>query len=59
MWVFSSASAIQGDLHLSAHGSKEMPVWGKVFWRMSQEHSSEVQLRVRNLNKHIESLQAK
>jgi len=52
-------SAIQGDLHLSAHGSKEMPVWGKVFWRMSQGHSSEVQLRVTNLNKYIESLQAK
>ena len=52
-------SAIQGDLHLSVHGSKEMPVWGKVFWRMSQGHSSEVQLRVTNLNKYIESLQAK
>jgi len=53
------ASAIQGDLRLPAHGSKEMPVWGKVFWRMSQGHSSEVQLRVTNLNKYIESLQAK
>lgn len=52
-------SAIQGDLRLSAHGSKEMPVWGKVFWRMSQGHSSEVQMRVTNLNKYIESLQAK
>jgi len=53
------ASAIQGDLRLPAHGSKEMPVWGKVFWRMSEGHSSEVQLRVTNLNKYIESLQAK
>ena len=52
-------SAIEGDLRLPAHGSKEMPVWGKLFWRMSQGHSSEVQLRVSNLNKHIESLQVK
>jgi mono/diheme cytochrome c family protein len=51
--------AIQGDLHVPAHGSKEMPVWGNLFWRMSQGHSSEVQLRVGNLNKYIESLQAK
>jgi mono/diheme cytochrome c family protein len=52
-------NAIQGDLRLPAHGSKEMPVWGKLFWHMSQGHSSEVQLRVTNLNKYIESLQAK
>ena len=52
-------SAIEGDLHLPAHGSKEMPVWGNLFWRMSQGHSSEVQLRVSNLNQYIESLQAK
>ena len=52
-------SAIQGELRLPAHGSKEMPVWGALFWDMSQGHSSEVQLRVSNLNKYIESLQAK
>ena len=52
-------SAIEGDLRLAAHGSKEMPVWGELFWRMSQGHSSEVQLRVSNLNKYIESQQVK
>ena len=52
-------SAIAGDVRLPAHGSKEMPAWGALFWRMSQGHSSEVQLRVRNLNEHIESMQAK
>lgn len=50
-------SAIEGNLYISAHGSKEMPVWGDLFWRMSQGHSSEVQLRVNNLNRYIESLQ--
>ncbi len=52
-------SAIEGNLNVPAHGSKEMPVWGDLFWRMSQGHSSEVQLRVNNLNKYIESLQMK
>jgi mono/diheme cytochrome c family protein len=52
-------SAIEGDLRLAAHGSKEMPVWGSLFWQMNQGHSSEVQLRVTNLNRYIESLQAK
>ncbi len=53
------ANAIRGDLRLSAQGSKEMPVWGDLFWGMSEGHGSEVQLRVKNLNKYIESLQAK
>lgn len=52
-------SAIEGDLRLPTHGAKEMPAWGDLFWRMSQGHSSEVQLRVSNLNNYIESLQAK
>jgi cytochrome c len=52
-------NAIQGDLRLPAHGSKEMPVWGYLFWRMSQGQGSEVMLRVGNLNKYIESRQAK
>jgi mono/diheme cytochrome c family protein len=50
-------SAIVGDVRLPAHGSKEMPVWGELFWGMSQAHSSEVQLRINNLNKYIESMQ--
>jgi len=52
-------SAIQGDIRLPAHGSKEMPVWGVPFWRLSQGHTSEVQLRVTNLSNYIESLQEK
>ena len=52
-------AAIEGDPRLSSHGAKEMPVWGDLFWRMSQAHTSEVQLRVGNLSKHIQTLQAK
>ena len=51
--------AIQGDMHLLVHGSKEMPVLGRPVLGMSQENSSEVQFRVGKLNKYIESLQAK
>jgi mono/diheme cytochrome c family protein len=50
-------SAIAGDVRLARHGSKEMPVWSGLFWCMSQGHSSEVQQRISNLNKHIESMQ--
>jgi len=52
-------AVLRGEATVPAHGSKEMPVWGPVFWHMSQGHPSEVQQRVTNLSKFIESLQAK
>jgi hypothetical protein len=36
-----------------------MPVWGTVFWKMSGGHEAEVQQRISNLNRYIESLQEK
>ena len=53
------AATIRGEGNLPAHGNKEMPVWGQLFWTMSHGHESEVQQRVTNLNKYIESLQVK
>jgi mono/diheme cytochrome c family protein len=53
------SSVIRGEANLPAHGSKEMPVWGPLFWRMSQGHEGEVQQRIANLNSYIESLQGK
>jgi mono/diheme cytochrome c family protein len=52
-------SVIRGTSNLAAHGSKEMPVWGALFWSMSSGHEGEVQQRVTNLTRYIESLQAK
>ena len=52
-------STIRGQAGLPAHGSKEMPVWGSLFWGMSHGHESEVQQRTANLTQFIESLQAK
>lgn len=53
------SSVIRGEEAMPAHGSKDMPIWGKLFWSMSSGHESEVQQRVTNLNKYIESLQKK
>jgi len=52
-------SAIRGEGDVPAHGSKDMPVWGSLFWNMSHGHEGEVQQRVANLTQYIESLQAK
>ena len=53
------SSTIRGESDLPAHGSKEMPIWGSLFLGMSHGHESEVQQRVANLTKYLESLQAK
>jgi len=53
------AKAITGEAGISAHGSKEMPVWGPVFMSMSHQHESVVRLRVANLTDYIKSLQQK
>ena len=51
------AKAITGEAAISAHGSKEMPIWGPVFMSMSHQHESEAHLRVANLTDYIKSLQ--
>ena len=53
------AAIIRGEEPLAAHGTKDMPIWGNLFWSMSGGHESEVQQRVTNLNKYIDSLQKK
>jgi mono/diheme cytochrome c family protein len=53
------SAVISGAEALPAHGSKDMPIWGHLFRSMSRGHESEVQQRVANLNKYIESLQKK
>jgi len=53
------ASTIRGDAKVPAHGSKEMPVWGQLFRSISQGHDTEVDQRIANLSKYVESLQAK
>ena len=52
-------ASIRGESAFPAHGSKEMPIWGSLFFNLSGGHEAEVQQRVTNLTKYIESLQAK
>ena len=52
-------SILRGQAKVTAHGNEDMPVWGPVFWRMSQGHPAELQQRVTNLARYVESLQAK
>lgn len=53
------AATIRGEANVPAHGTKEMPVWGRLFWSMSQGHEGEVQQRVANLTGYLEAMQAK
>jgi mono/diheme cytochrome c family protein len=50
---------IKGDSMTAAHGNKDMPVWGPVFMQMGQQDTAQVQLRIRNLTKYLESIQQK
>jgi mono/diheme cytochrome c family protein len=53
------ATVIRGQAGTPAHGTQDMPMWGPLFSSISQGHAGEVQQRVANLVKYIESLQAK
>jgi mono/diheme cytochrome c family protein len=53
------SSVVRGEADLPAHGTKDMPVWGRLFLRLSQGHEAEVQQRIANLNQYIESVQGK
>jgi len=53
------AAILTGKTAVTAHGSQDMPVWGPIFWKLSQGHQAEVQQRVYSLNKYVESLQQK
>ena len=52
-------TVLNGQANLAAHGNQEMPVWGPVFWHMSQGHAAEVEQRIANLSSYIKSLQEK
>jgi mono/diheme cytochrome c family protein len=44
---------------VSAHGSKEMPVWGDLFKNMGTGDPDIARLRIVNLTSYIKSIQAK
>jgi mono/diheme cytochrome c family protein len=53
------AAILRGQTNLMPHGDQEMPIWGPVFRQMSGGHEGEVTMRIANLNRYLESLQAK
>jgi mono/diheme cytochrome c family protein len=50
-------ATIRGDLLVSAHGSKDMPVWGPLFRYLGGGSRAEVNVRIDHLTSYIESLQ--
>ena len=53
------AAVIRGQATTTAHGSKDMPVWGPLFSSSSPGHEAQVQQRITNLVNYVETLQAK
>lgn len=49
-------NAIQGDMLMEAHGSKDMPIWGTVFRSISRDEGT-VKMRLNNLTNYIKSIQ--
>ncbi|HEY3706683.1 MAG TPA: c-type cytochrome [Terracidiphilus sp.] len=52
-------SVLQFGSTTAAHGSAQMPVWGPLLGKISNVSSQEAQLRVSNLSRYLESIQAK
>jgi mono/diheme cytochrome c family protein len=48
---------IEGLDEISAHGSRDMPVWGQVFRGVATGGQAGIQLRVEALTKYLESIQ--
>jgi mono/diheme cytochrome c family protein len=55
--VMQFGSELQGKG--MTHGTAEMPIWGPIFGSMDQGNQQDKQLRIANLSRYIESLQAK
>jgi len=43
----------------SAHGSLEMPVWGPILGKMNTANDQERLLRISNLSRYLDRIQAK
>lgn len=53
------AAVLRGDAITPSHGSQDMPIWGPLFFSISQGHTAQVHQRITNLVAYIEELQAK
>ena len=53
------AAVLQFGSSTPAHGTAQMPVWGPLLGKISNVQSQEAQLRISNLSRYLESIQAK
>ncbi len=53
------AAVLQFGVSVPAHGTDVMPVWGPILGKMSVTNPQEKQLRISNLTRYLESIQAK
>ena len=49
---------LQFGAEVPAHGSSTMPVWGPILGNMNQANVQDKQLRISNLSRYLESMQA-
>ena len=52
-------AVLKGGPGAAAHGSPEMPVWGPLFSAVSASNEGVVNLRISNLEKYLQAMQAK
>ncbi len=52
-------SVLRFGTDVPAHGAADMPVWGKIFAKMSRVNAQERDLRTANLTRYLESVQVK
>jgi hypothetical protein len=52
-------SVLQFGAASSSHGSAEMPVWRPLFGKMNASNPQEETFRIGNLNRYLETIQAK
>lgn len=53
------SSVLQFGSSMPAHGSASMPVWGQLFGKIVPAQSQETALRVTNLTRYLETMQAR
>jgi mono/diheme cytochrome c family protein len=53
------ATVLRFGPDVPAHGTAQMPVWGPVLGNMSNGHATESTLRIANLSRYLQSIQAK
>ena len=53
------AEKIEGEGVVTAHGSREMPLWGPVFRSLAHGHADSPRVRMNNLLVYLESIQEK